>query len=293
MQTVRFPTYRNYEATRQAANNSMLALLAGSRLAAHTLQLTEGSGALLPTIFPHVAHINRFNLTTESARELLVDADEHLGAVAVPYALAVHEDFIVTSLAMLKEAGITVQTQKKQIRAWNMHEILFRTCNASAPKPAIDHFHLLRHMRNSHIHSAGRVSTDLEDLVAGLSVDSIDAWEKLTGRAPASVISTGLVSFGATDIFAAFAVTKELGRHANRVLAHTLPREVWADAAVDDYVSTTPRIPNSQHWIRGLEGYARIWYAPLTLSNAELYAAARRRGAWTDSTTKEKGGSSC
>jgi len=40
---VEFPLFRRYESSRQEANNAMMALLAGSKLAAHTLQLTTGS----------------------------------------------------------------------------------------------------------------------------------------------------------------------------------------------------------------------------------------------------------
>src|SRR6266571_6922255 len=105
MSEVKFPAYRRYTAARQEANNAMIALLAGSRLAAHTLQLTAGSTSLLPQIFPAIPHIRHFNLQTETARQLLLDADSHLGAVAVPYALAVHEDYVMSCLSLLKSIG--------------------------------------------------------------------------------------------------------------------------------------------------------------------------------------------
>jgi hypothetical protein len=97
----------------------MMALLAGSRLAAHTLQLTAGSLRLLPEMFPAVPDIRMFNLRTEVARELLLDADSHLGAVAVPYALAVHEDFMISVIEVLKAEGVKVITGHKAIRAHN------------------------------------------------------------------------------------------------------------------------------------------------------------------------------
>lgn len=57
---VEFPAFRRYEATRQKANNALMAMLAGSQLAAHTLQLTSGSTQLLPEILPGVAEIQYF-----------------------------------------------------------------------------------------------------------------------------------------------------------------------------------------------------------------------------------------
>ena len=42
MTEIRYPDYRMYSASREEADNAMMALLVGSRLAAHTLRLTEG-----------------------------------------------------------------------------------------------------------------------------------------------------------------------------------------------------------------------------------------------------------
>jgi hypothetical protein len=96
MGVVRFASYRQYDAARTDASNAMMALLAGAQLASHLLKLTEGSERLLPEVYPRVPHIGRFNLTSEAAREILDTADTHLGAMGVPYALAIHEDYLKT-----------------------------------------------------------------------------------------------------------------------------------------------------------------------------------------------------
>ncbi len=59
MKIARFGAYRQYEETRIATSNAVMRLLAGAGMAAHMLQLTEGSDRLLPEIFPNVAHIER------------------------------------------------------------------------------------------------------------------------------------------------------------------------------------------------------------------------------------------
>src|SRR5690606_22350707 len=97
----KYRAYRDYVDSRVEVDNAMMALLAGSRLASNTLQLTGGSKRTLAELFPAVEHIERFNLRNDSARELLLDADRHLTSVALPYALATHEDFVVSSLATL------------------------------------------------------------------------------------------------------------------------------------------------------------------------------------------------
>lgn len=98
---VRFPGYRDWEEKRVEASNAMMGLLAGAQLAAHLLKLTEGSNHLLPEVFPQVDHIGRFNLTTQEASAILASADTHLGAMSVPYALALHEDYLKTCLGLL------------------------------------------------------------------------------------------------------------------------------------------------------------------------------------------------
>ena len=105
MREVRFPAYRRYEARRVEASNAMMALLAGAGMASHLLKLTADSRHLLPEVFPQVPHIGRFNLTTEVARQILDAADRHLGAMSIPYALALHDDFLRDCLELLEKAG--------------------------------------------------------------------------------------------------------------------------------------------------------------------------------------------
>ena len=56
MPLVKYAEYRRYIEQRKDANNAMMALLAGSKLAMHTLSLTAGSERRLSEIFPRVPH---------------------------------------------------------------------------------------------------------------------------------------------------------------------------------------------------------------------------------------------
>lgn len=105
MREVRFAQYRRYEARRVEASNAMMALLAGAGMASHLLQLTRGSKHLLPEVFPQVPHIGRFNLRNELARKILDAADVHLGAMAIPYALAIHDDFLRECIDLPRARG--------------------------------------------------------------------------------------------------------------------------------------------------------------------------------------------
>jgi hypothetical protein len=281
MPEVRFPEYRTYTATWQEANNAMMALLAGSRLAVHTLQLTAGSLRLLPEIFPAVDYIRRFNLKTETARQLLLNADSHLGAVAVPYALAVHEDFVMTALNMMQAAGLSLKTGKQAVRAFNMHSVFFKTAGVAEPTAIMKQFHLLRHMRNSQIHAGGAISGAMAKVISNLKPSEVSAWESLTGRLPSDIIHQGRLKFVSGDIIAAFAVTKRLGRDINDGLQVALTTQGWAEMAVHDFAKQTNHVRNSDQWMRGLWGYAHYYYGPLHLSNKVLEAAAGALGMWS------------
>ena len=278
-----YPAYRRYVDSRVEVNNAMMALLAGSRLAAHTLQLTEGSSATLPEVFPAVEHIRRFNLRSDVARDLLGDADYHLASVAVPYALATHEDYVTATLEWLKTTfGKTLIKHGNPIRAWNMHSIFFETCGTQEPEEWMQTFHVLREMRNCITHAGGQVDEALRAKIASMGADARAGWEKMNlGNPPEAIENSGKLALTAEHIFTAFAVTKQLGREVNYVLRNTLTPAEWAAIVVNDYAQTTSKDKNSAAWRRALIGYARSFYSPLGLHDADLEAAARQTGAWT------------
>lgn len=283
---VRFQIYRQYEESRQRANDAMVALLAGSQLAAHTLKLTAGSDRLLPEIFPAVPHIGRFNLRTAAAAEVIDAAGPHLATVTVPYALAIHEDFAMQCIDWIRVTqNMTSQSgARAPVTAATMHEILaLMLAGSYGPRAAVDLelFHMYRKIRNCHVHAGGRASAALRRPVGALSPDAWARWLDLTAREPSALIAGDTAEYCLLDVFSIFAVTKELGRGINALLQTGLPRSQWAEVCVDDYRERTSRIPNSDAWGRGLVGFARNNYGALALTAQELFQAAATKGAWT------------
>ncbi|MER5532184.1 hypothetical protein [Streptomyces mirabilis] len=262
-------------------NNAMMALLTGSRLAGHTLQLTAGSERTLAELFPAVEHVGRFNLRSDVARSLLQNADHHLTSVALPYALATHEDFVMSSIDLLRKEGFAIQTGGKRIKAWNMHAVLFNSSGSPVPHDWLESFDLLREMRNSTIHAGGKVQPSLATHIAGMGAAATTEWQRLNDQLPSDVVQSGQVTLIAEHIFTAFAVTKRLGREINAALTAAIPVASWARIAVEDYQSVTSKTKNSSGWRRSLSGYARINYAPAKLTEADLEQAARSLGYWT------------
>lgn len=269
----------------------MMALLAGSKLAAHTLQLTEGSRRLLPEIFPGVEHISYFNLRTDAATQLLLDTGHHLGAVAVPYALAVHEDFVMTVLDLLGRLGRTKRAPgsnadptKNRITAWNMHEAVWMTLGQPVPAKgdivALEHFHLLREMRNTHIHEGGTVSARLSDEVGRLSQAAATRWATIARQPPADICSVPTLRFTTFHIFAAFATTKSMGRVVNELLRDGLTKVEWANICLEDYAAQTSKTRGSDQWMRSLIGLAEVGYAAASIGEQDMIDAASAAGAW-------------
>lgn len=282
--TVQFAIYRQYEESRQRANIAMVSLLAGSELAAHTLKLAAGSDRLLPEIFPAVPNIARFNLRPAAAAEVLGAAGPHLATVTVPYALAIHEDFVMQCIEWNERAHGGTRP-KRPLDTSNMHETLVLMVGGALPQRAsvdLELFHLYRQVRNCHIHGGGRVSKALRKQVKGLSHAALVRWFDLTGREAKTLVAGDLAEYCLLDVFAIFAVTKELGRGINALLQSGLSQSQWAEACVDDYCQETSRIPNSNAWGRGLVGYARHRYQALALTNGELFQAAKNKGKWPD-----------
>jgi hypothetical protein len=251
--------------------------------------LTEGSTRLLPEIFPGVDHVSYFNLRTDAATQLLVDTGHHLGAVAVPYALAVHEDFVMTVLEMLatfgyqrRAPGSNDDLGRNRVTAWNMHEAVWMTLGCPAPTGeqghALEHFHVLREMRNTQIHAGGHHDQRLRDVVNGLSAPASDRWRRLARRDASDVIATEQIRFTTFDIFTVFATTKAMGRAINLLLRDHLPPDRWAALCVEDYAAISSHPPASDRWMRGLLGHAAMNYSTGSLDEGALFDAAVAAG---------------
>lgn len=281
MSEINFARYREYVAARVDANNAMIALLAGSRLSAHSLQLHQGSPHQLPGLFPAVEDIDRFNLLPDHASELLLDADAHLAAVAIPYALALYEAFVKDAVSMLQREGYSVAQNRGALNAGRMHQTLYQAAGTPQPADTISLFHVLRCARNAQIHNAGSITQEVRESITSLSSGQRARWEELTMGAAEAMFVNGRLHFTLGHLIAAFAVTKEAARQINDLLEHKVSRESWASYAVADYAETAKHPRNSRQWKRGLTGFARFHYTGLRLTETELQDAARAAGAWT------------
>lgn len=197
MREVRFAGYRRYESRRVEASNAMMALLAGAGMASHLLQLTRGSQHLLPEVFPQVPHIGRFNLHTEVAREILDAADTHLGAMSIPYALALHDDFLRDCIDLLFLAGKC--TAKEVVAAGSLaakHPLIERCTLEAFNADSLAQLTTIRLMRNCTIHGGGRADQTLLNDLAGWTPSIEESWIKLTRSSPRRLTLGDELAFG-------------------------------------------------------------------------------------------------
>jgi hypothetical protein len=274
---VRFVEYRRYEEKRIEASDAMMGLLAGAQLASHLLQLTDGSDRLLPEVFPRVAHIRRFNLTTDAARTILKAADAHLGAMSVPYSLALHEDYLKTCLDLVVRGRCCTPAageSAKRALAYQ-HAGIEAATGGTFHSDSLAQLDTLRHMRNCMIHQGGRADRKLIDYVATWTVTTEAAWAKITKRTLRHLNVGDQIGFGHPELILSLAVTKSLAREANRLLQTALPREIWADLVLEDLCATTPGLTGDL-LMRKARGIARFHYGLVGLTDAELSAAIGR-----------------
>jgi hypothetical protein len=275
---VNYLRYRAYKQQRIIANDTMMGLLAGSKLASQTLQLTRGSTLRLRDIFPQVPHVHRFNLTTDKAQSVLNNAEELLGVLAVPQVMAIHEDLLVGMLQILEKDRPQLGKISKDAKNATVHEIFQRATNTVFTPASLELFHLIRLARNAHIHNGGVVNRSLADQVKQCSPVALESWWKMTrSRFPVSRVGDR-IQLGVTELIGILALTKQLAKEANEGLQTVLSSGAWADLVVEDGFSEG-RAGNPAQQLKRLRGIAGQHYRAVSVPDEELEVALKRYSA--------------
>ncbi len=279
MALVLYAEYRRLESLRRDANNAMMALLAGSKLAVNTLQLTRGSELVLSAIFPQVPHIKRFNLRADLAAALLDDAEHHLATMAVPYVLALHEEYMRNCASLLFSHGLLSKSQLDALSAKNVHEKVASSTNGAFTVESLELFHLARTLRNSQIHEGGRVNDECSAVRAGLSRTAVSLWEYLT-KEPAAAYAIGdPIDLRQPQLTAMLAITHKLMEEANVILQPAVPTATWASMAIADLLAEgMDLVGNPQQRFRKVVRFTRRYYSAVAIPDTELRTAALAAG---------------
>lgn len=196
--------------------------------------------------------------------------------MSVPYALALHEDYLKTCLDLLHRAGLCSAGTVANTKLAAQHPKVAQLTGGAFNGDRIAQLDTLRLMRNCMIHDGGRADSALVNKVASWSTATETLWKKVAPSLRG--ISAGdPISFGHQQLILVLAVTKFLSREANVLIQPVVPRELWADVVVEDVAAQHGgKLPLLPERLKKARGVARFDYAPLRLSDAELQAALGR-----------------
>lgn len=278
MEVIKFAEYVDYDCRRQEANTAINAMLAGCRLASHFLALTHGATRPLGEIFPNIPRIRLFNLRTDVASRVLDDAEHHLGLMAVPFVQAIHEDFGVGCLKILRSAGLISRDDVQRANAANLHDQFESATGTYLEAEAKEIYQLLRLLRNSVVHRGGAASQGAAEACQDLTPAARALWKKITTQSAPTYRKGEVVRLGFSETIAALAVTKRLAREMNLSLGTALPREFWISRLIADYLDLRGVPPQPAKRIDVAYRLGQFSYRPLVFTRPEVEAELRQRG---------------
>ncbi len=273
---VHFEAYRQHEEIRKETSNAIMGLMVSAGLSSHFIKIFDSSEGTLSVFFPNVPHIKRMDLSATEAQLILDNVHKHLGAMAVPYTLGFHEDYMKTCLTLLEKSGRKLSKRADEFGSSEQHEEFQKATQQTFNSDSLQQFHMLRLMRNAQIHEGGLVGTPIVNLLKQWSPSADVGWQELTKSSPTKLKTGDKVNFGSNEIFVALATTKSLAREANRFLQKTIPRDFWADLVVEDFLNGSPEALGRVGTLKKLNGLARFYYGNLQLTESEIEHALNR-----------------
>jgi hypothetical protein len=137
----------------------MMALLIGSRLAAHLLAANAGSVAKLPVIYPSVPGVARMNRTVTDASCLLVDAEQHLAAMGIPYVQATYEVMVNDTIRVFQESGHRPPNRGEAKKGlMGLHQYIGTVSGLTFQTDDLSLLDVVRQMRNAIVHDGSRLT---------------------------------------------------------------------------------------------------------------------------------------
>lgn len=277
---IKYPGYRIFDRARVEANDATMALLVGSRLAAHLLTANAGSLAYLPEIYPAVDGIGRLHLRADRASSLLRGAEPQLSTMAIPYIWATYEVLIESSIDILVVAGKRRPTRGELRRGMmGRHDYLGLVTGAPFVSDDLALIDLVRNIRNCIVHEGGLINAGVLGTWSALSAAAETRWIGDAGRAldlagPSLDVRSG-------EVIGALAITKHMARQVSSLLGATLSTSSWSHVIVDDFLANYPELskvrsdPNVLR--RKVKGWTRQFYASASVTATELDAELRNR----------------
>lgn len=275
-----FPGYRRFDAARVDANKSMVALLIGTRLAAHTLDAHDGSEVRLPEMYPAVQGVDLLNLKVVDAQAVLLGSEQHLASMAIPFVQSVYEVLVDDAMGLLQRDGKPKPTRTDRRGLMNRHRYLERVTGVGFDPHHLELIDFTRRLRNCIVHDGAAVSVEVTTAWSSLTAGAAAEWSKLANR-PFNTVGdgTGRQLTEAGELVAVLAITKRLSREICAQLAASLSSTTWAEVVLDDFDVEHPRgLSPRPTLLREVRGFARQHYLNASVAEADLAGEIARRG---------------
>jgi hypothetical protein len=277
---IRHRGFRNVEGLVTKVNDAALGLLVGARVARTALAERGPSAAetRLSELYSEaqVPDVSRFDFRVSAADAKLEEAERELCVMAVPFALSLYNDYLVT-VSELLELGHLARPSKPahQMMIGQLENHLRK--NKVAVGPNLDPLlQLVKLLRNRIVHSAGIAGEEAISRWESLPYAAKQAWIKVTGQPMPFNGADEQLPWGGPEIRGTFFVVREGLRQINFSLQKVLSREFWADLAIHEYWVHAFETGTHSHRSSPASYVARHGYRSLHFSAAELAAASRR-----------------
>lgn len=277
---IKYAAYRRFDAARVEANDAAMALLVGSRLAAHLLAANAGSPAYLPEIYPAVAGIGRLHLHADAASSLLGSAETQLSSMAIPYVWATYEVLIESSIEILVRAGMRQPTRRERGQGvMGRHRYMELVTGIAFDPDDLALIDLVRILRNCIVHAGGFLTADVAAAWSTLTAAAESRWIGDSGRSLG--LSGPRLDLLSGEVIGSLAITKHVARRVSALLGATVPTSIWAQVIVDDFLVHHPapsKVVNDAPRLRKkVNGWNRTNYIAAGVTAAEIDTELRHR----------------
>jgi hypothetical protein len=268
------PAYREFERWRVETNDAGVAILVGLRLGrAHLSELPpEVRREPLPELVD-IEDARRLNLPGDEVIERMRGAERVYAAMAIPFHVAVFNEFLVIALELLQADGIGLEAGRPHGLMLGDLRRALHDAGMSLPAQHEKVMDFAQKIRNSIVHDGAVARSGVINIWQGLTAREHAIWSEDAGRSPALVLGER-IQLGPGEVRATLAVTTTLGRSVNHELERLISRRTWARVAVEDWRAELPeKWSDWERRTRNAHRWARHQYGSLELSETEIESA--------------------
>jgi hypothetical protein len=279
-QVVRHRQFRDIEQLVNSANDAALGLLVGDRIARADLAALPAADRKkqLSELYSssEVEDIGRFDFLVSPAERKLLAAERELCVMAVPFAISLYNEYLVSAAGLLELGHIARSRRDPQELMLGKLEAHLRDHGVSVAGDWLGLLRVVQTVRNRIIHAGGIPGEAAVSKWERLPPKAQALWTKVTGRPMPLGAPTERLEWGGPEIRGVFLVVRQALRQINESLQSVLPREFWADLVIHELRVESPQARGSRSGAFFLRRAIAAGYGSLGFTSQELRDAVER-----------------